>query len=194
MAEQTLLPPNASDLERAAEGAIRARLEAVPIPLATLWNPDTCPAPLLPWLAWALSVDQWSDQWPEAMQRDVIRQSYEIHSKKGTVYSLRHALLTAGHGECEIQEGLDAGRYDGAIQHAATHYYGTNPGYWARYRVTLAQAMTIYEAEQVKWLLADTQPARSELVSLAYHQLVSYDASRRYDGQVTHGVVSLTQH
>ena len=48
MSEQTLLPPNASDLERATEGAIRARLTAVPIPLATLWNPDTCPAPLLP--------------------------------------------------------------------------------------------------------------------------------------------------
>ena len=194
MSEQTLLPPNASDLERATEGAIRARLTAVPIPLATLWNPDTCPQPLLPWLAWALSVDQWSERWPVAIQRDVIRQSYEIHSLKGTVYSLRHALRTAGHGECDLQEGLDAGRYDGQIRHNATHYYGPNPGYWARYRVTLAEAQTIYEAAQVKRLLADLQPARSELVSLAYHQLLSYDASRHHDGQVTHGVVGLTQH
>ena len=194
MSEQTLLPPNASELERAAEGAIRARLTAVPIPLASLWRPDTCPAPLLPWLAFALSVDQWSDRWPEAIQRDVIRQSYEIHALKGTVYSLRHALRTAGYGEAEIQEGLDAGRYDGAIRHNATHYHGPNPGYWARYRVTLAEAQTIYEAAQVKRLLADTQPARSELVSLAYNQLLSYDGGARYGGQYTHGVVSLTQH
>ena len=129
-----------------------------------------------------------------AIQRDVIHQSYEIHSLKGTVYSLRHALQTAGYGECDLQEGLDAGRYDGTIRHNATHYYGPNAGYWARYRVTLAEAQTIYEAAQVKRLLADTQPARCELVSLAYHQLLSYDASRHHDGQVTHGVVSLTQH
>lgn len=194
MPDQTLLPPNASDLERAAEGAIRARLDAVPIPLATLWNPDTCPAPLLPWLAWALSVDQWSDLWPEAVQRDVVRQSYEIHRVKGTVYSIRHVLRTSGHGECELQEGLDAGRYDGRIQHHATHYYGPNPGYWARYRITLRRAMTIYQATQVKRLLADTQPARCELVSLSYHQLLSYDGAARHGGQYTHGVVGLTQH
>lgn len=186
----TLLPLNARAEEKALDQLAAERLGLDVSPADT--NPATCEAVLLPWLAWAFRVD--ISNLPLARQRRLIEKSIEIHRYKGTLKSIKLALRTAGHGECEIQEGLDAGRYDGAIQHAATHYHGTNPGYWARYRVTLAEAQTIYEAEQVKRLLADTQPVRSELVSLSYHQLLSYDASRRYDGQYTHGVVSLTQH
>ena len=186
----TLLPLNASAEEKALDQLAAERLGLDVSPVDT--HPATSKAALLPWLAWAWRVD--ISNLPEARQRKLIEQSIEIHRYKGTLKSIKLALRAAGFGEAEIQEGLDAGRYDGEIKHNATHYYGPNPGYWARYRVTLAEAMTIYEAEQVKRLLADTQPARSELVSLSYNQLLSYDASRRYDGQVTHGVVSLTQH
>ena len=48
----SLLPRNATGAERAIEGAT-ARVGAVPTPFRDLWNPDTCPAALLPWLAWA---------------------------------------------------------------------------------------------------------------------------------------------
>ncbi|MGC6821114.1 phage tail protein I, partial [Pseudomonas aeruginosa] len=49
-----LLPRNASELERLAAQAL-AEIQRVPIPLRTLCNPDTCPANLLPYLAWAFS-------------------------------------------------------------------------------------------------------------------------------------------
>ena len=186
----TLLPLNASAEEKALDQLAAERLGLDVSPADT--NPGACEATLLPWLAWAFRVD--ISNLPEARQRKLIEQSIEIHRYKGTLKSIKLALRTAGHGECELQEGLDAKRYDGAIQHAATHYYGTNPGYWARYRVKLRRAMTIYEAEQVKRLLTDMQPARSELVSLSYHQLLSYDGAARYDKQYTHGVVGLTQH
>ena len=186
----TLLPLNASAEEKALDQLAAERLALDVSPVDT--HPATCKAALLPWLAWAWRVD--ISNLPEARQRTLIEQSIEIHRYKGTLKSIKLALRAAGHGECEIQEGLDARHYDGRIQHAATHYHGPNPGYWARYRITLAKAMTIYEAAQVKRLLADTQPARCELVSLSYNKLFSYDGAKRHDGQVTHGVVGLTQH
>ncbi|MFG8561775.1 phage tail protein I, partial [Pseudomonas aeruginosa] len=60
-----LLPRNASELERLAAQAL-AEIQRVPIPLRTLCNPDTCPTNLLPYLAWAFSVDRWSSTWPES--------------------------------------------------------------------------------------------------------------------------------
>lgn len=35
------------------------KLKKTPVSIRELWNPDTCPANLLPWLAWSFSVDRW---------------------------------------------------------------------------------------------------------------------------------------
>lgn len=77
-----LLPPNASNLEKALACAVQT--PATGVPLASLWNPDTCPAALLPWLAWQLGVDNWSDAWSEAARRERIRTAMDIHRHKGT--------------------------------------------------------------------------------------------------------------
>ncbi|WP_247319438.1 phage tail protein I, partial [Ralstonia pseudosolanacearum] len=45
MSSATLLPPNATPLERRAAQA-GGRIERVPVPLRDLWNPATCPAEL----------------------------------------------------------------------------------------------------------------------------------------------------
>jgi phage tail P2-like protein len=79
----SLLPPNASPQEAAIEAAT-ARIADVPVPNASLWTPATCPAALLPWLAWALSVDEWDGTWPEERQRAVIAASVGVHRRKGT--------------------------------------------------------------------------------------------------------------
>lgn len=91
-----LLPPNASASERALSQA-SARL-ANPAPMCrTLWNPDTCPPTHLPWLAWALSVDEWDSGWTEAQKRGAIRASYNVHRYKGTVGAMRDALGAIGY-------------------------------------------------------------------------------------------------
>ncbi|TKA96910.1 phage tail protein I, partial [Cereibacter changlensis] len=54
----SILPPNATKAERAFEAALAALCD-LPVPVGQLWSPETCPAALLPWLAWALSVDDW---------------------------------------------------------------------------------------------------------------------------------------
>jgi phage tail P2-like protein len=90
-----LLPPNASAQERALSEAM-ARLAAVPVPMRDLWNPDTCPAHLLPWLAWALSVDHWDAIWPEERKRAVIKASVEVHRFKGTPAAVERHLEALG--------------------------------------------------------------------------------------------------
>lgn len=91
----TLLPPNATALERAVEAA-SARLGDVPTPLRDLWNPATCPLPLLPYLAWALSIDAWSSDWSEAVKRRRVAAAIQIQRTKGTAASVRSVVESFG--------------------------------------------------------------------------------------------------
>lgn len=91
-----LLPPSATAQERALSEAT-ARLSTVPILVRESWNPQTCPASLLPWLAWALSVDEWDTEWTEQEKRDVIQASLMIHRHKGTIGAVRRALTPLGY-------------------------------------------------------------------------------------------------
>lgn len=91
----SLLPRNATQLEKNLE-ATQSRLTDLPAPMRDLWNPDTCPAPLLPWLAWAMSVDAWQPTWPDAVKRAAIKNSVEIQRKKGTAYAVRTAVQALG--------------------------------------------------------------------------------------------------
>lgn len=90
-----LLPPNATPAEIALEAAT-ARLAAVPVDFQPLWDPDTCPADLLPWLAWGLSVDTWNPTWPEAVKRAQVRTSIDIHRHKGTVGAVEDTIAAFG--------------------------------------------------------------------------------------------------
>ncbi|WP_443749703.1 phage tail protein I [Asticcacaulis solisilvae] len=78
----SLLPPNATALERAFEGAIQA--PALDVPLRQLWDPDTCPVELLPWLVWGLSIDNWDTTWSEAEKRQRARTAILDQMRKGS--------------------------------------------------------------------------------------------------------------
>lgn len=93
--QPSLLPPNASPLERKLEQAT-LRLGTMAVPLRELWNPDTCPANLLPWLAWTLSLDNWQPYWPDAVKRERIRQAVAIQRRKGTAHSVRAVVASFG--------------------------------------------------------------------------------------------------
>ncbi|MGH8385493.1 MAG: phage tail protein I [Pseudomonas sp.] len=92
----SLLPPNAKQLEQLAAEAL-AQIERVPVPIRDLLNPDRCPIELLPYLAWAFSVDRWDSTWSEATKRQVIKGSYFIHSRKGTIGALRRVVEPLGY-------------------------------------------------------------------------------------------------
>jgi phage tail P2-like protein len=91
MSDNSLLPNNATPLERALSEVI-ARLADVSVPLVSLWDADTCPTELLPWLAWALSVDEWGPSWPDDIKRSVLRDSIRVHRYKGTLSAIRCVL------------------------------------------------------------------------------------------------------
>ena len=96
MSDESLLPPNATPTERALASTI-ARLSDVPLRVRDSWNPDTCHAALLPWLAWAFSVDEWQQGWTEAEQRAVIKNALYVHKHKGTLAALRRAVEPLGY-------------------------------------------------------------------------------------------------
>lgn len=93
---KSLLPPNAKQLERLAAEAL-AQIDRVPVPIRDLLNPDRCPVQLLPYLAWAFSVDRWDSTWSESTKRQVIKGSYFIHSRKGTIGALRRVVEPLGY-------------------------------------------------------------------------------------------------
>ncbi len=187
---RSLLPPNASTLEQSLDTAIKVSINGIPVPLRDTWRPDTCPDALLPWLAWALSVDEWDDDWSDDQKRQSVASSYAIHAHKGTVASIRRVLDAAGYGDAHILEGLDAERYDGAITCSGSHFYGQDDRHWAMYRVYFARPITIAQAAQVRTLLAHTAPARCHLAGLHFTRALHlYDHTIAYDGTYTHGVV-----
>lgn len=97
-----LLPPSVTPQERAlAKTMVRA--SSLPLPARDLWNPDTCPIELLPWLAWAFSLDDWDVTWTAAQQRSAVKDSYRVHRHKGTSGSVKDALNALGLG-VQVQE------------------------------------------------------------------------------------------
>lgn len=102
MNKPTLLPPNTTQLDRNLE-QVCSHIEDIPVPLRDLWNPDTCPAELLPWLAWTLSLDSWKTYWPESIKRERCRQAVAIQRRKGTLRSVKNVVSSFG-GDIEIKE------------------------------------------------------------------------------------------
>ncbi|MBJ2176921.1 phage tail protein I [Pseudomonas veronii] len=152
MADAPLLPSNSTPLERQAAQAL-AQIQRVPIPLRTLYNPDLCPLPLLPYLAWAFSVDRWDSKWTEAAKRAAIRSAYYIHSRKGTIGSLRRVVEPLGY-LIEIIE-----------------WWQTVPvGPRATFRLkvgVLDTGITEEMYQELTWLIDDAKPLTRHLTGLA---------------------------
>lgn len=96
-----LLAFNGSALELAFEQAVAA--PALPVPLRDLVSPDNIAAKWLPWLAFALSVDDWDPTWPESVRRRVVAQSIDVHRRKGTLAAVKQAVAAFG-GSISIRE------------------------------------------------------------------------------------------
>ncbi|USZ80543.1 tail protein [Serratia phage MQ-4] len=90
-----LLPPNATPAERALSEAM-GRVGDVPVIVKQVWNPDTCPADVLPWLAWAFSVDTWSPAWTEQQKRNSIKTAVASQRIKGTLGAVESQLEALG--------------------------------------------------------------------------------------------------
>ncbi|ELE9965447.1 phage tail protein I [Escherichia coli] len=142
MSDSRLLPTGSSPLEVAAAKAC-AEIEKTPVSIRELWNPDTCPANLLPWLAWSFSVDRWDDKWPEATKRAVIRDAYFIHCHKGTIGAIRRVVEPLGY-LIEVREWWQLNE---------------EPGTFRIVVGVLEQGITEEMYQELERLVADAKPA-----------------------------------
>ena len=92
MDSTNLLPANATAFEVELAHLSGYLSEIDPTVVETIWDAWRCPARLLPWLAWALSVDVWEDDWSEIVKRQAIADSPYYHRIKGTKRAVLSAL------------------------------------------------------------------------------------------------------
>ena len=90
-----ILPGNATVYERTLASEVQ-RLMDLDIPIRKLWNPWECPESLLPYLAWAMSVDIWDSSWPLAKRRSVVANAIAHHRIKGTLQAIETYLGLIG--------------------------------------------------------------------------------------------------
>lgn len=187
MPEPDVLPSGSGRAELALARSVRDAL-TFSIPNGNLWNPETCPDSVLPWLAWALSVDNWDAAWPAERKRAVIAAAVAIHRKKGTPWSVKAALDAAGYGTATLIEHTDAAVFDGAVPRDGTRTRAA-ADHWAEYRVILDRPMTIAQAEAVRRILSTVAPARCHLKVLDYTRAANiYNATVPRDGSYRRGI------
>ena len=110
---RSLLPPGAYREERALEQAGTEQILALNTNMVRLVkNPDTCPAYLLPWLAWEFAVDFWEDKWTDGQKRQVIKDAAYVHQHRGTAGAVRRSLSAVSLPTTVIEWWQDAPRKD----------------------------------------------------------------------------------
>lgn len=182
----SLLPPSATLQERALEAATY-RVADIPVAIRDTWNPSNCPSDMLPWLAWAFSVDEWDAKWSDEAKRETIRNAIHVHRHKGTIWSIKKAISDAGYADSQIFEGDGDNQYNGEHTHNGLITHG-DPSVWATYRIILDRPITNSQSQQVRRILAYTAPARCHLIDLIYAEAANiYDAAILHDGTYNHG-------
>lgn len=168
----TLLPANSSPLENTLDD-IQAQRE-LPVEIGKLWNPDTCPEALLPWLAWSLSVDKWDPVWDAKTKRNAIKASAKIHKHKGTVGAVKAALSSLGVSIKFVEWFDDVDDISLAeIQDTRPHHFAFIA--WANENPYVSEAIflnpELYQA--IKQITENTKPLRSHFNFLVGAKLES---------------------
>lgn len=186
MTPRSLLPPNQNAIENAL--ALSRRPAVDPSALRYLSDAAHCPAPLLPWLAWARSVDRFEAATTEEQQRAVIASSISVHRRKGTVAAVRQVFRDLGLGEVTIDEGANGHSYDGSVSYDGFANYDDVSG-WAEYRVQIDKLLSVEQAVLAREILADVAPVRCHLWGLDFTGAeLLYNNLAAYDGSYTYGV------
>lgn len=138
---------------------------------AVLNAEDTRPVHLLPYLAWAFSVDRWDRNWPEETKRQVIRDAWLIHRHKGTISALRRAIEPLGY----------------LIRVSEWWEFNGEPGTFKIDVGTLDSGVTEEMYLEMERLIADARPVSRHMTGLNIIQEIQGDifaAAATYDGEV----------
>ncbi|NLC36075.1 MAG: phage tail protein I [Alcaligenaceae bacterium] len=195
-----ILPPSSSRTERALAAAAALPVEGLDASvIGDLWNPHKCPAHLLPWLAWAFSVDMWDDAWTESRKREIVAGSLAWHRKKGTPWALRQALAAVGYPVVNLieyrtyyQEWIEAGgrTLDGSWTLGEDIHLDPPAGahadirrmalsHWAEYAIKINTVDSPWGRDAQRLIRSTAQeyaPARSRLRSIIITGAASFDS------------------
>ncbi|HGU6577686.1 TPA: phage tail protein I [Klebsiella pneumoniae] len=167
----TLLPPSSTAWMRSTEAAT-ARLSGITVAIRTLWTPTACPVDLLPYLAWALSVDRWDKDWPAERKIAVIQRSYWLHRRKGTRAAVRRVIEDMGFS-ATFAEWFDVGDQPGTF----------------RLEVDVNEVgLTPKTLDELNRLIGDTKPVSRHISQMTISTNVygkAYIGAAVVDGEVT---------
>lgn len=158
---KTLLPPNSTTLELATEASMAIAFDH-DVAIDHLWSADDCPIELLPYLAWALSVDTWNTDWPEHVKRQVVASAVYVHRFKGTPAGIKAALKALDLG-VTISEWFD---------------HGGDPYTFKADVMVTTRGLTDREFQDIIDVIASTKNARSHLSQLRVY--LTTKAQRRF--------------
>lgn len=172
----TLLPPNTTPLEQRI-AVTTGIISELPSPLRELWNPATIPAELLPYLAWALSIEEeWRFARSDQERRTLVATSIDLHRYKGTPYAVRRGMQLLGFRDAEIIEGLPALHHDGEITRDGHHAFA-GAARWALFRVAVdlgnQEGLDHQRIARIRHIIEYYKNARSHLYALTFRANLS---------------------
>lgn len=165
-----LLAPNASKLLRTETDAFTLLLTGANAEvIKTQFNPDECPAHLLPYLAWMISIDSWDSDLTEEQQRQIVRSAWAVHSIKGTPQAVKKQLENMGYGQATIIE-YKRNMHDGRHTRNASITHGTKD--WAVFDVVLNSTVEpdSQRITKITKAINAVKPVRSCLSRLSVNQ------------------------
>lgn len=177
----SLLPPNTTLLERRIADTTGI-ISELPSPLRQLWDPATIPADLLPYLAWALSIEEeWRFARSDQERRTLVATSIDLHRYKGTPYAVRRGMQLLGFRDAEIIEGLPALHHDGEISRDGHHAFA-GAARWALFRVAVdlgnQEGLDRQRIARIRHIIEYYKNARSHLYALTFRANLSSAVDR----------------
>jgi phage tail P2-like protein len=170
---KSLLPINASKLLKNLEKS-GLRISSLGAKNKDVLNPDKLEVDILPWLAWMVSVDNWSDNWPENIKREMIKNSISLHQIKGTKKAIKKALEIIGISG-EIVEWWEASPRMTPHSFDITAYLNDNINEDADLIIGLDTQRKLIN------LIENVKPARSHF---------NFKLGARFESQMSYGVSS----
>ena len=170
---KSLLPINASELLKDLENS---SLKATSLEALNRYvtNPDLAPDNILPWLAFSVSVDDWSDNWPKVIKREMIKNSISLHQIKGTKRAIKKALEIIGVAG-EIVEWWELNPRMTPHSFNITSYLNYNINEYADVIIGLDTQKKLIN------LIENVKPARSHF---------NFKLGARFESQISYGVSS----
>ena len=162
------------------------------IPIRHLWDPDTCPPAFLPFLASAMSVDTDISVFTVDQQRALIRDSFELHRRKGTVGSIKRIIDSLG------WTISDDGLIEGLRDSVDADIIIRENGGWAQFSIEIMNTVPVAQAKEAFKLVQNVAPVSRRLYAFDFSSVPKFydggvnaegDYTFLSDGAFTHGSV-----